>query len=104
MRKKCPLIKDECLEHGCEWFSHLVGKNPQTGAEQDEWGCAVKWLPSLLVENASWVRKATASTDKVANNVFNHHKSFVTAVSGALANKKLKELDNKDAAQQTGSQ
>jgi hypothetical protein len=81
MKKQCPLIKAECLEHGCEFYIHLVGSNPQTGLPTDEWKCAVAWLPILLVENANMTRQATASTDKVASEVRNHHATFFKALS-----------------------
>lgn len=92
MTKKCPYVKEECWEHGCEFYIHLIGRHPQTGEEQDEWGCSLRWLPVLLVENASWIRKATASTDKVATNVFNHHKDFCRAISEA--NDKRKRIES----------
>lgn len=80
MKKICPLINKECLEHGCEFWTHLLGQNPQTGAQQDDFGCAIKFLPILLVENASQVRKATASVDKVANEVNQGTKLFIGAL------------------------
>lgn len=66
MKKICPLIQKECLEHGCEFYTHLIGQNPQSGAQEDKWGCAVTWLPILLIENAGTTRKVVAGLDKVA--------------------------------------
>lgn len=68
--KKCPLIKKECIEHSCEWYTHLVGMNPQTSQPQDEWGCAVKWLPILLIEGAAISRQITAAVDRNNNTLF----------------------------------
>lgn len=65
--KTCPLIGKKCLTHQCEWYTHLVGMNPQTGQPTDEWKCSMSWLPVMLVENANMTRQATASVDKVAN-------------------------------------
>jgi hypothetical protein len=65
--KKCPLIGKKCMEHGCNFWTHLIGQNPQTGAQTDEWNCAISFLPMLLIENANQTRKVTASVDKVAN-------------------------------------
>ena len=48
----CPLIGEECMKLKCEWFTQVRGMNPQTGQEVDEWGCAVTWLPMLLIENS----------------------------------------------------
>ena len=69
MAKICPIIQGVCLEHGCEFFTHLIGKNPQTGAEEDKWGCAINFLPILLVENALATRSGNASMDKVATEI-----------------------------------
>jgi hypothetical protein len=46
-----------------------MGQNPQTGVQEDQWGCAIKWMPILLIENANQMRKTTASADKISNEV-----------------------------------
>lgn len=84
MKKKCPLVKDECWEHACEFYTHLIGRDPQTGAEKDDWGCSIKFLPILLIENANETRKGAASTDKVANEVRGHHVTFLKVVENKL--------------------
>lgn len=65
----CPLIKKKCVETKCRFWTHLLGKNPQTEGTIDKFGCAIEFLPILLVENAQMVRHGAASTDKVANVV-----------------------------------
>lgn len=81
MKKLCPIVREECWEHKCEFYTHLMGRNPQTGLDEDQWGCAVKWLPILLIENASTVRQAAASTDKVATEVAKHHATFLSVLN-----------------------
>lgn len=52
-KNNCPLNNFEpCKELECAWFMHLRGNNPNTGEEQDEWGCSVAWLPIILMENS----------------------------------------------------
>jgi len=52
-KMNCPLNKFEpCKLWECAWFIQLHGKNPMTGADLDEWGCSVAWLPMLLVEHS----------------------------------------------------
>lgn len=80
MAKLCPLLKKPCIEHQCEWFIHLVGMNPQTGQPTDEWGCSIKWLPVLLVENSQQQRQTAASVDKVANQVQRSRAEFIGAL------------------------
>lgn len=65
----CPLIKKDCIEHKCMFYTHLIGMNPQTGQPTDEWKCAVAWLPLLLVENSNMSRQVAASMDR-NNNIF----------------------------------
>ncbi len=65
----CPLLDRECLQFKCAFWTQLRGKNPQSGAEIDEWACAVAWLPILLIENAKEVRQGAAATESFRNEV-----------------------------------
>ena len=67
MSTQCPLLKKKCIEHRCAWFTHLIGKDPQTGAQMDKWGCAVGWIPILLIENAQEVRQTAAAVESARN-------------------------------------
>jgi len=66
-KKICPLIKDECLEHGCEWYVEIMGTNPQTGVPMAQHDCTFKWLPLLLIENSQQTRQAGAATESFRN-------------------------------------
>ncbi len=65
----CPLIKDDCVQLKCAWFTQLRGKNPQTGADVDEWGCAVTWLPMLMIENSQQQRQTGAAVESFRNEM-----------------------------------
>ena len=65
--KFCPLIGEDCLGLKCAWFTQLRGTNPQTGHEVDEWGCAVTWLPTLMVENSQQQRATGAAIESFRN-------------------------------------
>ena len=69
MAKKCPLLKKNCIEHKCQWYTHLVGKNPQTGGDIDQYGCAVEWLPILLVELRQGTSGVQAATESFRNEM-----------------------------------
>ena len=43
--------------------------NKNTGEDVDEWGCAVAWLPMLLVENASQSRQTGAAVESFRNEM-----------------------------------
>lgn len=67
--KFCPLIKKDCVGLKCAWFTQVRGVHPQTGQEVDEWGCAVTWLPVLLIENAQQSRQAGAAVESFRNEM-----------------------------------
>jgi hypothetical protein len=65
----CPLIKEDCKGIQCSWFTQVRGTNPNTGQEVDEWGCAVTWMPVLLIENAQQSRQTGAAVESFRNEV-----------------------------------
>ena len=65
----CPLIKKDCKQLGCSWFTQVRGTDPQTGREIDEWGCAITWLPVLLIATANEARQGAAATESFRNAV-----------------------------------
>ena len=65
----CPLIKKECIQMQCAWFTQVRGKNPQTGADVDEWGCAINWLPILMIENSQQQRSTGAAVESFRNEM-----------------------------------
>ena len=66
--KFCPLIGEDCLGLKCAWFTQVRGTNPQTGQEVDEWGCAVNWMPMLLIENSQQQRQTGAAVESFRNH------------------------------------
>lgn len=67
--KFCPLLKKDCIGLQCNWFMLVRGKHPQTGADVDEWSCAVTWLPVLLIENSQQQRQTGAAVESFRNEV-----------------------------------
>lgn len=65
----CPLIKKDCVQLKCAWFTCLRGTNPSTGAEVDEWMCAVSALPMLQIEVAKEARQGAAATESFRNEM-----------------------------------
>lgn len=83
--KTCPLghACDNCL-----WFTQLRGMNPQTGQEIDQQGCAIAWLPVLLVENSQMQRQTAASVDSFRNEMVGGNNAMLTLMHDA-AQKRL---------------
>lgn len=67
--KYCPLLKKDCIGLQCSWFMLVRGKHPQTGADVDEWNCAITWLPVLLIENSQQQRQTGAAVESFRNEV-----------------------------------
>jgi hypothetical protein len=65
----CPLLKKDCIQQKCMWFIKVAGTNPQTGREIEEWGCAVGWLPVLLIENSGQQRSTGAAVETFRNEM-----------------------------------
>jgi hypothetical protein len=65
----CPLIKKDCIQHKCAWFTQVRGLNPNTGAEVDEWACAVAWMPMMAIEIAQKENQTGAAVESFRNEV-----------------------------------
>lgn len=86
--KLCPLLKKPCIEHDCRWFVHLLGRDPQTGKEKDDWGCTIEYLPVLLIENAHQTRQFAGAAESARNAARVDTEMLVRAI-GDAANQRL---------------
>ena len=69
-KANCPLHNFEpCKELECAWFTQIRGHNPNTGAEIDDWGCAVSWMPILMIENSQQQRSTGAAVESFRNEM-----------------------------------
>ena len=85
--KFCPLIGEDCLGLKCAWFTQIRGTHPQTGQEIDEWGCAVTWIPTLLIENSQQQRQTGAAVESFRNET-------LSRISQTISMKKIDEPIN----------
>ena len=69
--KFCPLIGKDCIGLQCSWFTQVRGNNPQTGEPVDELGCAVTWMPLLMIENSQQQRQTGAAVESFRNETLN---------------------------------
>lgn len=66
----CPLDSfNPCRQTECGWFTQMRGINPNTGTAVDEWGCAVTWIPMLLIENSQQQRQTGAAVESFRNEM-----------------------------------
>ena len=76
--KFCPLIGKDCIGMECSWFTQVRGRHPQTGEEIDEWGCAVTWMPVLLIDNTQQQRQTGAAVESCRNETVKKLQDSVT--------------------------
>lgn len=81
----CPLIKEDCKGIGCSWFTQVRGTNPNTGQEVDEWGCAVTWLPVLLIENSQQQRQTGSAVESFRNEMVKANESSQNLLMAAAS-------------------
>lgn len=84
----CEKIKDDKI-HRCRWYIALKGKDPQSEKEIDEWGCAMSWLPILLVENARTNRGQTQALESFRNEVTKNQTMFNRLLEFSLKEKTI---------------
>lgn len=77
----CPLIKKDCIQLQCSWFTQLRGTNPNTGEPVDNWGCAITWLPLLLVENSQQQRQTGSAVESFRNEMVKNNENFQNSLS-----------------------
>jgi len=65
---QCETIKDEAI-HRCTWFIELDGQHPTTGEVVKEKGCAMAWLPILMIENSKQQRSTSAAVESFRNEM-----------------------------------
>ena len=76
--KFCPLIGKDCIGLECSWFTEVRGTHPQTGEQIDEWGCAVTWMPVLLIDNTQQQRQTGAAVESFRNETVKKLQDSVT--------------------------
>lgn len=67
--KFCPLIQKDCIGLECSWLTQIRGTNPNTGEPVDEWGCAIAWMPILMIENSQQQRQTGAAVESFRNEM-----------------------------------
>ena len=97
-KSNCPLNNFEpCKQLECAWFIKVVGKNPNTGADVDEWGCAMAWMPILAIENSQQQRQTGAAVESFRNEMVKANEvgqRVLLATAGALQQTQTMILEN----------
>jgi len=87
-KANCPLNKfDPCKKTDCSWLIQLRGVNPNTGQDIDEWGCAISWLPILLVENSQQQRGTSSAVESFRNEMVKANENTEKLLLGGYVQK-----------------
>jgi hypothetical protein len=85
----CEEVKDGKI-HRCAWYTKIVGKNPQSEEQIEDWACAIAWLPMLQVEMSQTNRGQTHALESFRNETVKGQ-----AVFNSLVEKRNNILENK---------
>lgn len=82
---KCEEVKDGAI-HRCAWFVKLAGKDPTSEKLIDEQGCAMSWVPILLIENSQQQKGTAAAVESFRNEMSasNQSTSMLLSMPGHL--------------------
>ena len=69
-KTNCPLNNFEpCKQLDCAWFLKIRGKDPQSMEEIEDWGCAMAWMPIMMIENSQMQRQTGAAVESFRNEM-----------------------------------
>lgn len=69
-KANCPLNNFEpCKQLDCAWFLKIKGKDPQSEQEIEDWGCAMAWMPIMMIENSQMQRQTGAAVESFRNEM-----------------------------------
>ena len=88
----CPLHNFEsCKQLDCAWFTKIAGKNPQGEKEVEEWGCAITFMPILMVANTNSNTRTQAAVESFRNIMVKQQEELLTLAEKNEINTKLVE-------------
>ena len=60
----------------CAWYTKMVGLDPNTGKEVDDWACSMAWMPMLQVEMSKTNRGQTEALESFRNETVKSQDEF----------------------------
>ena len=84
---KCvQIVNNEVVR--CMWHTKIAGQDAQ-GEKHDNWGCAMAWLPILLIENSNQLRGTTSAVESLRNETVSRQEAAMKMIQGGI-NEKIK--------------
>ena len=72
---ECETTKDKKIVR-CAWYTRMIGEDPNTGEETDDWSCAIAWMPTLQVEVSRTNRGQTEALESFRNETVKGQSAF----------------------------
>jgi hypothetical protein len=72
---ECETTRDNKIIR-CAWYTKMVGIDPNTGKEVDDWACSMSWMPMLQVEMSNTNRGQTKALESFRNETVKGQKEF----------------------------
>ena len=89
-KDNCPLNKFKpCKRFECAWYIKVMGKDPQTNADIEDWRCAISWFPMLLIENSQRQMQTGAAVESFRNEMIKSNEVSNKILLKGIAQNKL---------------
>lgn len=95
---KCEEVKNvdgKPVLYRCPWYIEIKGYDANNGKEVSDWGCAIAWMPTLLINTANEARQGAAATESFRNEVVAQNAVSQQIARMALRNQDVKVLEGK---------
>lgn len=94
---KCEDVKTENgkpVIYRCPWYVEIRGIDHNTGKDTENWGCAIAWMPALMINTANESRKGVAATESFRNEMVRQGEQTQQAMLAAanFTNRKQEKL------------
>ena len=87
-KNNCPLDGfNPCRQLECAWFMKILGKNPNTGEDIEDWGCSMVWMPLMIIENSQMQRHTGAAVESFRNEMVKANESSQGLLIAAMESK-----------------
>lgn len=78
-----PCVKDGALRKGklvkCQFWISVMGKHPQSGETINQGGCAITWMPLLMIENSQQQRETGAAIESFRNEMMKANAHLISS-------------------------
>lgn len=96
-----PVRLRNCLVHDCELYINVQGKDPQNGNTLDNWGCSIRWMPTLQIDTARQGHSTAAAVESFRNEMARQNnagqaivRNLISAVAEQKSEPKLIEQED----------